>query len=373
MSATDGGRPTDIITLADDDSLQKIAGQEIVSPRLTQGEDAVTIDRSRRTLIAIPMASLLAAYVPVAVAANPPVQAPLAVRGSLATVEIAPVLLAARDHFPVGAEVRNGGIPNLVGAAPVAGLGDGGAADVATHAETQALRYSVAHPDIRIILTVTEGFYRIVARRSAGIATVADLKGKRIAAIPTTSSGYFLARMLASGGLGHGDVEVMRISPIEDMARELADRRVDAVAIWEPHADNAVRALGADAVELNGTGLYRELFNLNSTAAALADPAKRARIVDFVRAIIAATAAIEADPRAAQALVAGTGGFTADEVKRSWPHLAFPASLPRDLINVLVEEETWLAAQERRAPRGRAELAKLIDASVLEEALAPPR
>ncbi len=331
----------------------------------------MTIDRPRSALMAVLLAALPAGCTPVATVG--PSRPPLAVRGSTATVEIAPVLLAARDHFPDGAEVRNGGIPNLVGAAPVEGLGGGGAADVATHAETQALRYSVAHPDIRIILTVTEGLYRIVARRSAGIASVADLKGKRIAAIPTTSSGYFLARMLASQGLGLDDVEVVRVSPIETMAKELADRKVDAVAIWEPHADNALRALGTDAIELSGTGVYRERFNLNSTAAALADPARRARIVRFVRAVLAATAAIERDPRPAQALVATTGGFTADEVGRSWPHLAFPATLPGDLVDLLVDEEAWLAAQEKRPARERGELAKLIDSSVLEEALAPPR
>nr|WP_198148530.1 ABC transporter substrate-binding protein [Sphingomonas sp. Y57] len=330
----------------------------------------MTIDRRRSlsmtALLALPLAACTAASV-----AEPP-YAPLAVRGSTATVEIAPVLLAARDHFPEGAEVRNGGIPNLFAAAPVEGLGDGSAADVATHAETQALRYSVAHPDIRIILTVTEGLYRIVARRSAGIASIADLKGKRIAALATTSSGYFLARMLATEGLGLEDVEVVRISPIETIAGALADRRVDAVAIWEPHADNALRALGADAIELSGTGIYRERFNLNSTAAALADPERRRRVVGFVRAVLTATAAIGRDPRPAQALVAATGGFTADEVARSWPHLTFPAALPGDLVDVLVEEEAWLAAQEGRPARGRGELAKLVDSSVLEEALAPP-
>lgn len=316
--------------------------------------------------------SLLTGCAPGPVRTPPPASPPLAVRGSTATVEIAPVLLAARDHFPEGAEVRNGGIPNLVGAAPVAGLGDNAAADVATHAETQALRYSVTHPDIRIILTITEGYYRIVARRSAGIAAIADLKGKRIAAIPTTSSGYFLARMLASEGLSVNDVTIVRITPIEDMAQALADRRVDAVAIWEPHADNGVRAIGGDLVELSGAGRYRELFNLNSTAANLADPVKRARIVRFVRAIIAATAAMKANPRAAQALAAGTAGFTADEVARSWPHLAFPAALPADLLDILVEEEKWLAAQDRRTARSREELAKLIDSSILEEALQRP-
>ena len=56
------------------------------------------------------------------------------------------------------------------------------------------------HPDLRIIFNVTEGLYRIVARRSAGIASVADLKGKRVATIAPTSAGYFLHRMLATRG-----------------------------------------------------------------------------------------------------------------------------------------------------------------------------
>jgi len=329
----------------------------------------MTIRPPRLRFALLLAATLATACAPLRPLASPPPEPPLAVRGSTATVEIAPVLLAARDHFPAGAEVRNGGIANLVGGAPVEGLGDGGAADLATHAETQALRYSVEHPGIRIILTVTEGFYRIVARRSAGIADIADLRGKRIAAIPTTSSGYFLARMLAQAGLGLADVQVVRVSPIEDMAGALARGEVDAVAIWDPHAANAAHRLGEDAVELDGRGIYRELFNLNSTAANLADPAKRARIVAFVRAVIAAAGAMKADPRGGQALVAATAGFTADEVERSWPHLAFPASLPPDLLDRLVEEEKWLAARDGRTPRERDELARLIDASVYEEAL----
>ena len=46
-------------------------------------------------------------------------------------------------------------------------------------------------PGLRIILTVSEGYYRIVARRSAGISSLADLKGKRIATFPSTSSAYY--------------------------------------------------------------------------------------------------------------------------------------------------------------------------------------
>ncbi|TGX54422.1 ABC transporter substrate-binding protein [Sphingomonas gei] len=298
------------------------------------------------------------------------VPAPLKVSGSTATLEIAPVLLAARDHYPAGAVVTNGGIANLMSAIPARQPRTDGLADVATHAETQALRYSVGNPDIRIILTITEGRYRIIARRSAGIARIADLKGKRIATLATTSAGYFLARMLAQDGMTFADITPVRISPLEGMGAALERREVDAVAIWEPHADNAARVLGNDLVIFAGDGAYREMFNLNTTAANLADPAKRRRMVAFVRALIETAAQIRRDPAGAQALVAATAGFTADEVGRSWATLAFPAALPADLLDILVEEERWLAAQDRRAPRSREVLSHLIDTSIYAEALA---
>ena len=282
------------------------------------------------------------------------------------------MLLAAQDHYPDKATVEMGGIANLVGEPAIAGFGTDGVADVATHAETQALRYSVRHPDLRIILTVTEGHYRIVARRSAGIATLADLKGKRIATVPPTSAGYFLNVMLASAGLTMADVQTVPITPLAEMPNALAKGRLDAVVIWEPYSENAARALGDDAILFGGADGYHEMFNLNSTADRLADPAERRKIVRFVRAVIDAAAALRTDPAKAQALVAKTGGFTPEEVAQAWPHHDFIAAMPANLLDVLVNEEIWLAREEKRQPRDRATLARLIDPSIYEEAMALP-
>lgn len=316
----------------------------------------------QRPMFAMVMLVALAGCAPRAGVKSTAPIAPIAVSGSTATVEIAPVLLAARDLYPAGASVSNGGIPDL--------FGTGAPADIATHAETQALRYSIAHPEIRIILTVTEGRYRIIARRSAGIARIADLKGKRIATLATTSAGYFLARMLAQEGLSFADITPVRISPLEGIVPALERREVDAVAIWEPHGGNAARVLGDDIVIFPGDGVYRELFNLNTTAANLADPAKRRRITEFVRAVITASARIRRDPAPAQALVAATAGFGAVEIAGAWPTLSFPAALPADLLDELVAEEQWLAKQDKRPPRSREALARLIDASIYSDALA---
>jgi len=291
--------------------------------------------------------------------------APLAVYGNRTTIELAPVLLAAER---TGAVVRMGGVNNLTGDPGAPGYSSDGLADVATNAETQALRYSVKNPNLRIVMTVTEGLYRIVARRSAGIATLADLKGKRIATVPPTSAGYFTERMLATAGLGFADITAVPMA-LPDMPGALAAGRVDAVAIWEPEAENAARAIGADAIEFSGKGIYRELFNLNTTAEALADPAQRTRIVAFVRAIVTAAADLQRDPAPAIALVSAASGYTPEVVERSWAHHAYIAALPDDLLDVMEVEEQWLAAQDKRPARTRAELAPLIDASVLAEAL----
>lgn len=307
------------------------------------------------------------------VSASPePALEPISVHGNIQTFEIAPVLLAAEEYYPGEATVKMGGIPNLVGAEAIQGFGTPGVADVATHAETQALRYSVEHPELRIILNVTKGLYRIVARKSAGINSIADLRGKKVATIAQTSSGYFLSRMLASAGLTFEDIDARPITPLARMSEALANREVDAVVIWEPYSANAVEALQGDVVEFADDSIYSEHFNLNSTAANLADPAKRPKIVAFVRAVMDAVTEIENRPDRAKQLVNQYAGFTADEIERGWEHHDFTASYPDNLLDILVLEEQWLAGRDKRPARTRAQLATLIDRSVFEEARALP-
>ena len=329
-------------------------------------------DRSRRRIIKLSATALCSLLVAgcTTTGATRPRAGPLAIHGNTSTFEIAPVFLAAARYYPGDATVNMGGIPNLVGEPPIGGFGSAGVADIATHAETQILRYSVRNPDLRVILNITEGLYRVVARRSAGIASMRDLAGKRVATIPTTSSGYFFNQMLAREGLSFEDITPVSIMPLDQMAVALQRGDVDAVVIWEPYSEQAVRALGDDAIEFDGHGVYRELFNLNTTAANLADPEKRAKIVLFVRAIMDAAAEIRENPAAAQALVVERGSFEPRDVADAWRHHAFQATLPSDLLDVLVAEEIWLAGRDNRPARSRAELATLIDDSVYREALA---
>jgi sulfonate transport system substrate-binding protein len=285
--------------------------------------------------------------------------APLRAAGNMTTIELSPLLVAANGIYPGEISVINGGIPAIMT----------GMVDVATNAETQLLRQSVDDPDLRVIFTVAEGLYRIVARKSAGIRRIADLKGKRITTPRNTSAHYFLVKMLATAHLSEADVTLVAINPATEMSTALKDGRVDAVAMWEPESDRAVAAVGPDAIVFEGRGVYRELFNLNTSAKVLADPLKRRAIVELLRSLVTASEKIRQRPRQYWPLIAAKLNYSTDTVSASWPHLRYAGGLAPDLLNVMVEEETWVAKERNRTPRTRSQLASLIDGSLLAEAM----
>lgn len=331
------------------------------------------MDRTRRLFVASALAATGCSVLPGPAPRRPEgpgdgAARPLRVYGNRTTLEVASLLLAAEQVHAPPLPVRSGGIPSLYGLSAPGGFTEPGLADVATHAETQALRYSVEHPDLRIILTLAEGRYRLIARRSAGVARLEDLRGKRIGTAAGTSAEFFLHRMLGSVGVASAEVAQTRITPLDGLADALSSREIDAVAIWDPVAEAARIAIGEDGIVFPGGGIYSEQFNLNTTAGALADPFLRPQIVSLVRAVITASQEIRAEGGRAQGLVAQASGVPLPLVVQSWPHLAFPATLSPDLLPLMVAEEAWLAASAGRAARSDAAIAALIDPTVLQEA-----
>ncbi len=296
--------------------------------------------------------------------------------GNLSLLEMAPVLLAAKDIYAGETLIEHGSVMALWGkASDLASLSSAGHADLATNSETQTLRGSVAGPDLRIIFTVAECPYRIVARRSAGIAALADLRGKRMATQLDSSGAYFLECMLRTAGLTPADVTLVPFmahteTPLSLVPEALRSGKIDAAALWEPQPQRAKVALGTDAIEFSDPVIYTEKFNLSTTQANLDNPDLRKRIVAFVRALIAAAKRLKDDPQSGWKLVAQTAKLDIDTVSGAWPRFKYPGTLAPDLLDAFDRQEPWIAKVQRRAPRNRATLAKLIDDSVLREALA---
>jgi ABC-type nitrate/sulfonate/bicarbonate transport system substrate-binding protein len=300
----------------------------------------------------------------------------LRIYGNLSLLEIAPVLLAADRIFPGKTVITHGSVMALWGkASGLASLASAGQADIATNSETQILHASAANPDLRVIFTIAECPYRIVARRSAGITRLADLRGKRIGTQPESSADFFLEAMLRTAGLAPADVTRVPFmaktdAPVSQLPEALRGGKIDAVALWEPQVERARKAIGSDAIEFYDPAVYTEKFNLCTTRANLDDPSMRPRIVAFVRALITAVRRLKVEPELGWRLVAKAAELDLETVRDAWPYFNFPGTLATDLLDIFERQDVWIAKLQNRAPRDREALAKLIDDSVVREARA---
>jgi len=309
-------------------------------------------------LATVTVSLTLAATIP---AAGLPGQAPgkngtFTVAVNTSTIEAGPVYVVEVGpgaHFMV----INGGVRDLAG----------GRAQAATNSETQMLLASTTNPKIRMLLTLAEGRYRIIGRKSAGINSLADLRGKKITTVAQTSAHYYLFRMLKSAGLRESDVTLVNVERT-DMARAVLRRDADAISMWEPEAQLTLEGLGRDASVFQNIALYREWFSLYTTTDVLNDPSRRGELVEFVRLLLVAAGKARMSPQDVIPIVARKINRTEATVKSAWPHHTFPAALPSEMLDVLTEEDRWLASLQGRAPRTREALATFIDATVLRDA-----
>jgi len=284
------------------------------------------------------------------------------------SIEFTPALVAAEDFYPGKATVGSGGIVTLLQDSDV---------DLGTNAETQTLRQSVMYPNLRIIFTVTETFYRIVANRESGIETLEDLAGKRIASINNTSAAYFIYKYLGTVGVTNytivsGGICMATPCGANTLPGLVANGQADAIALWEPSTEIAAQELGDDAVIFQDRTLYREIVNLHSTAEKLADPEKRRAIVEFVRSLIKAQELFRTNPEAVYPRIVDAIGIQQPVLEAAWHDERYGGELVPDILDVLEEEEPWVAAQTNRTPRTREQLATLVDDSIAREALGLP-
>ena len=278
---------------------------------------------------------------------------------AMAVLEAAPIHIADQGPAGAGFRVIDGGVRT------VALKG----AHAAGNATTQMLRVLQDNPNVRLLFTLVDGNYRIVAKRSAGINRLADLKGKRVVVPRNTSANYFLVAMLRTAALKESDVTLVT-APATAMAAAMVKGGADAISMWEPESENAVQAIGKDAIIFQDNTVYRELYSVYSTTDVMNDPRRRKELIAFVRATLAGAADLQKDPKRYFPLISEKTKHPQDQIARSWEHHGFPLRVAPDLLDLITEEEKWVAAEQKRTPRTRAELAGFIDTSVLKEAQA---
>lgn len=93
----------------------------------------------------------------------------------------------------------------------------------------------------------------ILVPKDSGLATVADLKGRKVALNKGSNVHYLLVRALEQAGLAYGDIQPVFLAPADARAAFVSGA-VDAWVIWDPYQAAAEAATGARTLA-DGTGI----------------------------------------------------------------------------------------------------------------------
>lgn len=87
----------------------------------------------------------------------------------------------------------------------------------------------------------------VLARKSSGITTAADLKGKKVGYASGTSSEMILQYALEGAGLTMSDIEAYEME-VSSLVTAMISGSIDACAAWSPNTTTIISALGEDEV-----------------------------------------------------------------------------------------------------------------------------
>ena len=225
-----------------------------------------------------------------------------------------------------------------------------GRADVATSTEIVGALQSFERSDFALIATFVGSVHdaKLLTRKSAGIASWADLAGKRIATVKGSSAQYYLDAALLFNGVPPHSIELVLLQP-EQVGAALAAGQVDAAAIWEPFAFEARLLLGAEAAQLPAERLYTTTFNLFVMRATL--QRRQAQIVKLLEALGRAEAFIAAHPAQAQAVLRSALQMDQAFIDAVWKNYDYRLTLRQSLVSTMEAQARW-AVRSGHVPAG---------------------
>jgi aliphatic sulfonates family ABC transporter substrate-binding protein len=140
-----------------------------------------------------------------------------------------------------------------------------------------------------------EGAYGegLVAGYGSGIATVADLPGKRIGFVKGSTAHFGLAMALRQIGIRRDQVQLLDMPPAEQL-NALKNNEIDAAMVWEPWMQKMVHEANARVIITEGEmGIYMSV----SVCAARRDWLRdhRETAVRFLRALLMASDVMQKD------------------------------------------------------------------------------
>lgn len=175
-----------------------------------------------------------------------------------------------------------------------------------------ALRIAADGVPLKIVLLFdySSGGDGIVARRE--IATVADLKGKRISAETSAITHFVLLSALSRAGLNETDVQLVNLS-VPEAADAFSHGKLDAATLWDPHLSRQASAPGAHKI-FTSKEIPGQIIDVLIVHKSFAE-ARPADVASLVRGWEQMLTAWSARPAEIEAVMAKETNRTTEELK----------------------------------------------------------
>ncbi len=241
-----------------------------------------------------------------------------------------------------------------------------GKADLCTVAETPVAHAAVNGTPVVILATLghSDKNTQLICRKDRGIATVQDLRGKRIGVVKGTSAEFFLSSYLLFKGIPSEALQIVYLTPAE-VPEALVNGTVDAGATWDPITVQIRRKLGDNALVFHSEGLYGFRWNL-ATSADLVKP-KAETFQKVLRALLRATAELKIKNDEAIAASTEYTRLPPEDFREVWDTMAFDIGLDQALIMSLEAESRWILRSQGKSDDATPNFLKYIAPEALDK------
>ncbi|NUT37593.1 MAG: ABC transporter substrate-binding protein [Hamadaea sp.] len=145
---------------------------------------------------------------------------------------------------------------------------------------------------------LNHAIYRLGIAPGAGVTTLADLRGKKVAYSPGQAQGALVLRVLRKAGLTKKDVQLIELPSTGDVyVNALASRQVEVAPIGGVQVKRYEAKYAKDGASTIAHGLRDDPGHLYAPITVLADPGKAAAIRQYVQVWARAWRWREANPQ----------------------------------------------------------------------------
>lgn len=243
-----------------------------------------------------------------------------------------------KDFFRTnGIEVRLHTYAN--GAAAVEGMLNGEVM-VAYASEYVTVRHAFMRSELSIFVVEARstGTF-VVGRKDRGIATVADLQGKRIGVPKGAIPEFFLGRFLRLNGISVSHVAVVDVRPA-DIADALSTGAVDAVVAAARFFQEIKRAQGDNVVYWPAESNQPHFDTLVATNRWLSSNPKT--VQSFLSALAMAQDFAVRNPHESLEIANARLGWERPFLEEQWSQIYLSLSLDRTLVAAMEDQAQWM-------------------------------